>query len=172
MTSRFQPSPPRQTGWLITLLSWLFPILLIFALWSFVFSRIQGGGPAALTIGKSKARIYSEGDTGASFDDVAGIDEAKAELQEIVDFLSHADKYKRFRSQNPQRGFASRAARNWEKLYWPERSQEKLPFPFSASLALNSLNCSLALGRHGFEIYSNKLSSRLPALCLLMSWTP
>ena len=94
--------PPSQTGWPGTLLGWLFMILIIFALLSFFFSRVQGGGPAALTIGKSKARIYSEGDTGVTFDDVAGIDEAKAELQEIVEFLSHADKYKRLGAKIPK----------------------------------------------------------------------
>ena len=93
--------PSNRAGWLTTVLSWLLPILLIFALWSFFLRRIQGG-PAALTIGKSKARIYSEGDTGVTFDDVAGIDEAKAELQEIVDFLSHADKYKRLGAKIPK----------------------------------------------------------------------
>ena len=93
--------PSNRAGWLTTVFSWLLPILLIFALWSFFLSRIQGG-PAALTIGKSKARIYSEGDTGVTFDDVAGIDEAKAELQEIVDFLSHADKYKRLGAKIPK----------------------------------------------------------------------
>ncbi|MCG8362448.1 MAG: ATP-dependent zinc metalloprotease FtsH [Pseudanabaenales cyanobacterium] len=93
--------PSNRAGWLTTVFSWLLPILLIFALWSFFLRRIQGG-PAALTIGKSKARIYSEGDTGVTFDDVAGIDEAKAELQEIVDFLSHADKYKRLGAKIPK----------------------------------------------------------------------
>ena len=65
---------------------------LLFSIWAFLMSR-QGGGPAALTVGKSKARIYSEGGTGVKFLDVAGVDEAKAELEEIVDFLKNASKY-------------------------------------------------------------------------------
>nr|MDJ0707138.1 ATP-dependent zinc metalloprotease FtsH [Leptolyngbyaceae cyanobacterium MO_188.B28] len=99
----FSALPSQGSGWFTTLLSWVLPMLLIFALWGFILNRFQGGGgPAALTIGKSKARIYSEGDTGVTFDDVAGIDEAKAELQEIVEFLSHADKYKRLGAKIPK----------------------------------------------------------------------
>ena len=65
-------------------------------------NRNQMDGPAALTIGKSKARIYSEGSTGVKFDDVAGVDEAKAELQEIVDFLQHKSKYTRLGAKIPK----------------------------------------------------------------------
>jgi cell division protease FtsH len=74
-----------------SLLAWLLPILLLLSLWGSAAGRNLGG--AALSIGKSKARIYSEGSMSVRFDDVAGIDEAKAELQEIVDFLRHSDKY-------------------------------------------------------------------------------
>ncbi len=55
--------------------------------------RMQGASGAALTVGKSKARIYAEGNTGITFADVAGVDEAKVELVEIVDFLKHPEKY-------------------------------------------------------------------------------
>ena len=57
-------------------------------IWGWLLSRAQGAGPAALTVGKSQARIYSEGTTGVTFDDVAGVDEAKAKLQEIIDFVN------------------------------------------------------------------------------------
>ncbi len=76
--------------------------LLIFGLVSWIGSQAQMGGPAALTIGKSKARIYSEGTTGVKFADVAGVDEAKIELQEIVDFLQHAEKYTRLGAKIPK----------------------------------------------------------------------
>lgn len=88
----FAAPPPAENGWIGTLLSWVAPPLIFFGIWGFLMSR-QGGGPAALTVGKSKARIYSEGSTGVKFLDVAGIDEAKAELEEIVDFLKNASKY-------------------------------------------------------------------------------
>jgi cell division protease FtsH len=74
-------------------LSWvLFPLLLI-AFWSRVGDRSAQGGMGILGMGNSRAKTYTAGDTGVTFDDVAGVDEAKAELQEIVDFLKHADKY-------------------------------------------------------------------------------
>ncbi len=78
---------------------WGFLKLLFFL---FIFINIAGllmsrgeqtGGISPFTISKSKARIYAEGTTGITFDDVAGVDEAKVELQEIVDFLKNAQKY-------------------------------------------------------------------------------
>ncbi len=87
----FAAPPPNQNAWIATLLSWIAPPLIFFGIWGFLMSR--QGGPAALTVGKSKARIYSEGSTGVKFTDVAGVDEAKAELEEIVDFLKNAGKY-------------------------------------------------------------------------------
>ncbi|MBL1200657.1 MAG: ATP-dependent metallopeptidase FtsH/Yme1/Tma family protein [Nostoc sp. GBBB01] len=88
---QFAAPPPNQNAWIATLLSWIAPPLIFFGIWAFLMSR--QGGPAALTVGKSKARIYSEGSTGVKFTDVAGVDEAKTELEEIVDFLKNAGKY-------------------------------------------------------------------------------
>jgi cell division protease FtsH len=97
----FAAPPPNQNGWIGTLLSWIVPPLIFFGIWGFLINR-QGGGPAALTVGKSKARIYSEGSTGVKFADVAGVDEAKAELEEIVDFLKNASKYTRLGAKIPK----------------------------------------------------------------------
>jgi cell division protease FtsH len=97
----FAAPPPNQNGWIATLLSWVVPPLIFFGIWGFLLNR-QGGGPAALTVGKSKARIYSEGSTGVKFLDVAGVDEAKAELEEIVDFLKNAGKYTRLGAKIPK----------------------------------------------------------------------
>lgn len=88
----FGAPPPSNSGWIGTLLSWVAPPLIFFGIWAFLINR-QGAGQASLTVGKSKARIYSEGSTGVKFSDVAGVDEAKVELQEIVDFLKNANKY-------------------------------------------------------------------------------
>ncbi|WP_026098162.1 ATP-dependent zinc metalloprotease FtsH [Kamptonema formosum] len=98
----FRAASPDSLVWLWTLLSWVAPPLIFFGIWGWLLSRSQGGGPAALTVGKSKARIYSEGSTGVRFDDVAGVDEAKAELQEIVDFLKNAAKYTRLGAKIPK----------------------------------------------------------------------
>jgi len=98
---KFTAPAPNNSGWIGTLLSWVVPPLIFFGIWGFLLNR-QGGGPAALTVGKSKARIYSEGSTGVKFTDVAGVDEAKAELQEIVDFLKNAGKYTRLGAKIPK----------------------------------------------------------------------
>jgi cell division protease FtsH len=75
-----------------TLLSWLLPLGLLVLLWS-VFIRRLGPGQGVMNFGKSRARIYAERETGVTFTDVAGVDEAKEELQEIIDFLRYPQKY-------------------------------------------------------------------------------
>jgi cell division protease FtsH len=78
-----------------TLLSWVIPIVLFFAVWMFLVRRLverQGFG-GLMQVGRSKAKVYVEKDTKTRFDDVAGVDEAKAELQEIVDFLKDPKSY-------------------------------------------------------------------------------
>jgi cell division protease FtsH len=98
----FGAPPPNNNAWIGTLLSWVVPPLIFFGIWAFLLNRQGGAGQASLTVGKSKARIYSEGVTGVKFPDVAGVDEAKAELQEIVDFLKNAEKYTRLGAKIPK----------------------------------------------------------------------
>ncbi len=89
----FGAPPPTSGGFLTNLLGWIIPPLIFLGLWMYLMRRMQGGAGSALTVGKSKARIYSEGDTGVKFADVAGAEEAKTELQEIVQFLKSAERY-------------------------------------------------------------------------------
>jgi cell division protease FtsH len=98
----FAALPTSRTSWISALLSWILPPLILFTIWGWLMSHSQMGGHPALSVGKSKARIYSEGNTGVKFDDIAGVDEAKAELQEIVDFLKNADKYRRLGAKIPK----------------------------------------------------------------------
>ena len=79
-----------------TLLSWVVPALLFFGLWFFLLRRMAAGGMGAgglMSIGKSRAKIYVEKDTKTTLADVAGVDEAKAEVQEIIDFLKNPKEY-------------------------------------------------------------------------------
>lgn len=98
----FGAPPPDNSGFFNTLLGWVIPPLIFLAVWGWLMNRAQQGGATALTVGKSKARIYSEGNTGVTFTDVAGIDEAEAELQEIVEFLKNSDKYTRVGAKIPK----------------------------------------------------------------------
>lgn len=75
-----------------TLLSWVVPLVFLFILWGFL-SRRLGPGQGVMNFGKSRARIYAERETGVTFVDVAGAEEAKEELQEIIDFLRYPQKY-------------------------------------------------------------------------------
>src|SRR5215204_2145094 len=94
-----------ESTFLRDLLSWVIPVLLFFGVWAYLGRRMaQGlGGPGGLmAIGKSKAKIYVETDTGVTFQDVAGVDEAKDELREIVDFLKNPAEYGRLGGRMPK----------------------------------------------------------------------
>jgi cell division protease FtsH len=93
-----------QSTWLTTLLGWVIPTILFFGIWALVFRRFaakQGFG-GLMQIGKSKAKIYVETDTKVTFDDVAGVDEAKEELQEVVNFLKEPKQYGRLGARVPK----------------------------------------------------------------------
>ncbi|HKW92509.1 MAG TPA: ATP-dependent zinc metalloprotease FtsH [Methylomirabilota bacterium] len=87
--------------WLSALLSWVVPMALFFGVWIFLVRKMnpQGG---LMALGKSQAKVYVERDTGVSFGDVAGIDEAKGELMEIVDFLTDPARYRRLGGKIPK----------------------------------------------------------------------
>ena len=79
--------------WLPELLGWIVPLLLLVALWSFFFRRMGGAEGGVMAFARSRAKIYAEDDVKVRFGDVAGVDEAKEELMEIVEFLQHPKKY-------------------------------------------------------------------------------
>lgn len=84
-----------ETSWLASLISSIFPIALFLGVWFFLFRGLanrQGMG-GMMNIGRSKAKVYMETETGVTFDDVAGVDQAKLELQEVVSFLRDKEKY-------------------------------------------------------------------------------
>ncbi|MEK6655840.1 MAG: ATP-dependent zinc metalloprotease FtsH [Nitrospirota bacterium] len=83
------------------LLAWVIPIIILILVWRFLFGRL-GAGTGMMAVGKSKAKIYIETDTGVTFNDVAGVDEAKEELKEVIDFLQHPEKYLRLGGKIPK----------------------------------------------------------------------
>ncbi|MCC6534969.1 MAG: ATP-dependent zinc metalloprotease FtsH [Burkholderiales bacterium] len=94
-----------QSTWLKDLLGWVIPALVFFGIWMYVMRRFaekQGLGGGFMSIGKSKAKIYMETDTKVTFDDVAGVDEAKEELKEVVSFLKSPQEYSRLGGRLPK----------------------------------------------------------------------
>ncbi len=91
-----------QSGF-ISLIGMLLPVLLLIGFWFFMMNRMQGGGKGgAMGFGKSKAKMLTEKEGRVTFDDVAGIDEAKEELEEIVEFLRNPQKYSRLGGKIPK----------------------------------------------------------------------
>ncbi len=84
------------------LLTWIVPLLLIVFIWIFAFRRLGTSGQSALNFGRSKARLVADKETGVDFDDVAGCEEAKAELYEVVDFLRNPQRYQSLGAQIPK----------------------------------------------------------------------
>jgi cell division protease FtsH len=91
-----------ESKWVSTLLSWIIPAVVFFAIWSFAMRRMGGAAGGMLEIGKSKAKIYMEKDVKVTFDDVAGVDEAKEELKEIISFLKDPKSYGRLGARIPK----------------------------------------------------------------------
>ncbi|MCD4804217.1 MAG: ATP-dependent zinc metalloprotease FtsH [Desulfobacterales bacterium] len=94
--------PPSESPWYMSLLvSWL-PMIVLIGIWIFFMRQMQAGGGKALSFGKSRARLQSDQAPKVTFEDVAGIDEAKEELGEIIDFLREPKKFTRLGGRIPK----------------------------------------------------------------------
>ncbi len=94
--------PEAESPWYMSLLVSWFPMLILIGVWIFFMRQMQSGGGKALSFGKSRARLLSDQQAKVTFEDVAGIDEAKEELSEIVEFLSDPKKFTRLGGRIPK----------------------------------------------------------------------
>jgi cell division protease FtsH len=94
--------PQDDSPWYMTLLVSWFPMILLIGVWIFFMRQMQSGGGKAMAFGKSRARLITDKSKKVTFADVAGIDEAKAELEEIIDFLKDPKKYTRLGGRIPK----------------------------------------------------------------------
>jgi cell division protease FtsH len=90
------------TFWKDLLFGWVIPLGIMIAIWMFLMRRVGGGPTQALSFGRSKHKIYDRKELKTTFNDVAGVDEAKTELVEIVDFLKNPKKYQRLGGRIPK----------------------------------------------------------------------
>jgi len=91
-----------QSNFLSNIFGWIFPVLLFLGIWYFIMKRFQQQQGGLMTLGKNKAKIYMENDVQVNFDDAAGVDEAKEELVEIIDFLKEPERFTRIGGQIPR----------------------------------------------------------------------
>ncbi len=94
--------PPPTTPWWVALLPNLIFVVVLALIWLFIMNQMQGGNNRALSFGKSRARLITEDKPRVGFSDVAGVDEAKQELQEIVEFLKHPKKFNKVGAKIPK----------------------------------------------------------------------
>jgi len=94
--------PPTESNWLLSIFMSWFPFILLIGVWIFFMRQMQSGGGKAMSFGKSRARLDSDQFEKVTFEDVAGIDEAKEELGEIIEFLKEPKKYTRLGGRIPK----------------------------------------------------------------------
>ena len=97
-----QAKPPAESPWYMSILVSWFPMIVLIGVWIFFMRQMQAGGGKALSFGKSRARLQSDNMDKVTFEDVAGIDEAKEELGEIVEFLKEPKKFTRLGGRIPK----------------------------------------------------------------------
>jgi len=92
----------QEVTWIRTLLSWIIPIFIFVAIWGFFLKRMGTSGGGLMAVGKSKAKVYVEGETKVTFADVAGVEEAEEELKEIIEFLKEPQRFQTLGGKIPK----------------------------------------------------------------------
>lgn len=97
-----EAKPPVELSWWMRILSSLLPMALIIGIWIFMMRQMQGGGNKVMSFGKSQAKLLGKENPQVTFADVAGVDEAKEELQEVIEFLKNPAKFKQLGAKIPK----------------------------------------------------------------------
>ena len=132
--------PAEEAPWWKTILLSSLPMLLLLVLFIFFMRQVQAGGGKAMNFGKSKAKMLNEGQTKVTFKDIAGIDEAQQELEEIIDFLKDPKKFTRLGGRIPK-GVLTLALQAPEKPFLPAQLLARLGCLFSRYLVPISSRC-------------------------------
>ena len=162
--------PMEESPWFQVFLSWV-PMLLLIGVWIFFMRQMQAGGGKALSFGKSRARLMSDAQDKVTFEDVAGIDEAKEELGEIVDFLSDPKKFTRLGGRIPK-GVLLVGSPGTGKPFWPAPLPAKPAFPFLPSADRILWKCLWVWAPPGSGTCSTRAKRTPHALFSLMRSTP
>ena len=166
---RVEGKPPERQNLLVQLLISSFPILLLIGVWIFFMRQMQGGGSGrgAMSFGKSKARLLGEDQIKVNFNDVAGADEAKEEVKELVDFLRDPSKFQRLGGKIPKGvlmvGSPGTGKTLLARAIAGEAKVRSLP-----SRVLTLWKCLLGSAHHGYVICLSKPNKKPPALSLSM----
>jgi len=97
-----EAKPPVEVSWWMRLLSSLLPMILIIGIWLFMLQQMQGGGNKVMSFGKSKAKLLGKETPKVTFKDVAGIDEAEEEVEEVIEFLKNPAKFTKLGAKTPR----------------------------------------------------------------------
>jgi len=159
-----------ESHWVGTLLSWVVPALVFVVIWGVLMQRM---GPASglMTIGKSKAKVYMEKSTGVSFDDVAGIDEARAELMEIVDFLKQPERYRRLGGKIPK-GVLLVGAPGTGKTLLAKAVAGEAGVPFFSLSGADFVEMFVGVGAARVRDLFAQAQATAPSIIFIDSWMP
>ncbi len=157
---------PQEPSWWVTLLSNLLPALLMVGLFFYMLQQTQGGGKQVMQFGRSRARLQSDSHDKVTFDDVAGCDEAKEELQEIVDFLKHPKKYVEMGARIPK-GVLLFGAPGTGKTYLAKAVAGEAGVPFLSISGSDFVEMFVGVGAARVRDLFEQAKKRAPAIVFI-----
>jgi len=161
---------PTQSPWLTALMSWA-PFIFIIGFWIFFMRQMQSGGNKALSFGKSRARLLTAHQKKVTFKDVAGVEEAKEELQEIIDFLKEPQKFQKLGGRIPK-GVLLVGPPGTGKTLLARAIAGEANVPFFSISGSDFVEMFVGVGHRGFATFSSRARKTHPALSSSMKSTP